>query len=204
MNVVSTSPFLSGARTPVCCRWIEQGGGLPRQYVCSTYFCGGGGTSPIQSKGLLGGLTPQEMSALSHANLLAIMQQDISEANYQRQQATNPNISPEAQAQALQNALEFEAEAAAIQAWLNLTPHQQASYNPVNFFSQVINNYLASYNNSVNYLNTGVPPTAPVINPSALPGQNSSFTDTLSQQVAGLPIWGWGLLLTGGLIFMNK
>jgi len=195
---------LSGDRTPACCVWINMGGGQWR-WVCSPHFCGGGGYNPQQIKNQLLGdnLTPQQMSQMSLANLTAQMQDDLNQANYQLQQSQNPNITPEAQQQAAQNAVQFQAEAAAIQAWLNLGPNGQANTDPVNFFTTTINSFLQSFGNALNYVLPGGN-TTPTVNPTLTPGQTPGILNTLQTQYAGLPLWAWLGVAGVGLNMLMK
>lgn len=171
-----------GARTPVCCKWINMGGNIWR-YVCSTQFCSGGGEAPVRIKETLLGqlelLSTSELQSMSLAQLQSYMHQLQTEIANMTAMMHDPQYSANAIEGFRQAILEFQAELSAVQDVINGTinsseiPQQQ---------QQNVN----AYNNGASYLSNG------------------SIWDSLSKPVvAGIPLW---VLLAGGagLLLMNK
>jgi hypothetical protein len=137
--------------------------------------------------------TPAELSKMSQANLIAIMSDAQSEIDYITRELQNPNISEDTKNGMRSNLLQYQAIVAAIQAWLNLTPKQQAGTDGGNFIRTKQTQYIQSFNKGINYI------TAPGTDTSGF-----NILDTISANYAGLPLYLWLGIAAGGLYFFLK
>lgn len=166
---------------------------LPLPYNTTRLIC----SYPVSANKILygdGNLSYQQMSQMSIQALQAIIashQQRINEIDqaiardlefdppYRMDESTKQML--------LTEKVNLLARIAAIQAWLNLSVNQRAHTNGENFIRTQTNQYLASYQNSINYLNTP---------PNVFENITDSVTGLLNTDIAGFPAW--SVLLFGG------
>lgn len=137
----------------------------------------------------LGELTPAQMSQMSLAALNSHLLSLLDSIAYIERELNNPNIEESTKVGMRANKVYYESIVNAIRGWLALTPTQRATTNG----STYIRNQMSQYQQSQQQQN---------YNQNLNPG---GFMDTLTQNYAGLPLWGWLLVLgAGGYIVYER
>jgi len=142
-------------------------------------------------------LTPAQITAMSQSGLRQIMLDHQQAINFIDQQIALDleRMPPYRMDQTtmddlLRRKVNLLANIAAIQAWLQLTPHQQATTNGESFIRRTTQQFVTSYNRSINYINGNDEEEWPDFIP-----------DELKQKVAGLPLLAW-IGIAGAALFI--
>lgn len=132
---------------------------------------------------LLGELTPLQMSQMSLAALNAhIISLQASIADIERE-LSNPNIEESTKAGMRANIAYYRSLIYAIQGWLALSSQERARTNGANYIRNTMSQYSAQNQQPGNWMpyDTG-----------------NGFFDSLTMNMAGLPVWAWGLIIAAG------